>query len=93
MAIGDHMEDNQVAEAIHRLADVFSNVLKSPNVPDANLELANIVDVVSRLVSSIYDSFCCAKQSPVDINIVDALDKIGFGLYAIADAIKEGREK
>lgn len=52
-SLADNLGQGDPSEAIRRLAQALDDNLTSPNVPDDNIEPANIVDVVNRLARAI----------------------------------------
>lgn len=81
------------------IADALRDTLISPNVPDRNLESANIVDAIAHAASAI--SHVANAITPRDAvggkdsygghieSLTEAAMSIGRGLSDIADAIRE----
>jgi hypothetical protein len=79
----DRNEAQGVAQAIRE-------AFISPNVPDANLEAANLMDTTNYLANGL--SGLRRKQEANREAITQAGMTLAAGLHDIADAIREGRD-
>ncbi len=63
-------------------AEAIRRVMESPNVPDSNLEPANIVDVVHALGRAVY-----RLSEAVTPNIVGGHDEMGGHVESLTEAV------
>ena len=79
--------DRNEAQAV---AQAIREAFISPNVPDANLETANLVDTTNYLANGL--SGLRREQEANREAITQAAMTLAAGLHDIADAIREGRD-
>lgn len=81
------------------LADTLAELLTSPNVPDANLEPANLVDVVHQVARAILSASrhlgtgdAATPMGAIEAHgkmMTDAAQKVADAILELAEAVRE----
>ena len=78
---------NEIVNMQKSLADAIDRNFTSPNVPDSNLENANIVDVLNDAVNKL-DAIAVSIGSGLG-DIADQHKRIADAIFALAEAVKD----